>query len=171
MAEPTATKSDVDLVQLCPCGSGFVYGKCCHPFHTGKRNAPTAEALMRSRYSGYVVKAITYLLQTWHPSTRPQTIDPTTIASWCGLKIMRTSKGRKSDNESTVEFIATAMNSGKISQLHEVSRFVKEDGCWLYVSGEVKENNARPKPATGKIGRNAPCPCGSGKKFKKCCGH
>ena len=171
MAESSAKKTTVDILQLCPCGSGLVYGKCCDPLHTGKSYAATAEALMRSRYSGYVANKTAYILQTWHPSTRPQTIDPTTIANWCGLKIMRTSKGRVNDHEGTVEFTATAMDSGRISQLHEVSRFVKEDGYWLYVSGEISENNARQKPATGKIGRNAPCPCGSGKKFKKCCGH
>ena len=170
MVETTATKSIVDITQICPCDSGLAYGECCHPLHTGQRQAPSAEALMRSRYSGYVAKTITYILQTWHPSTRPQSIDPATIANWCGLKIMRTSKGGENDHEGTVEFIATALDSGQISQLHEKSRFVKENGHWLYVSGEVTENNARQKAAAGKIGRNAPCPCGSSKKFKKCCG-
>lgn len=170
MAERTAEKSDIDILQLCPCGSNLIYGKCCEPLHTGKSCAATAEALMRSRYSAYVANKTSYILQTWHPSTRPQIIDPTTIPNWCSLKIMRTSKGRESDNEGTVEFTATAMDSGKISQLHEVSHFVKEDRYWLYVSGKIPENNIQQKPVTGKIGRNNPCPCGSGKKFKKCCG-
>lgn len=170
MAKSNAKKTTVDILQLCPCGSGIVYGKCCEILHSGKHYAATAEALMRSRYSAYVANKTAYILQTWHPSTSPKTIDPTTIANWCGLKIIRTSKGRANDHKGTVEFKATAMDSGRISQLHEVSHFVKEDGDWLYVSGEIKNNSARQNPATGKVGRNEPCPCGSGKKFKKCCG-
>ncbi|MBM9513339.1 YchJ family protein [Desulfogranum marinum] len=170
MVENTDTKPIVDMAQLCPCDSGLTYGKCCHPLHSGQRHAPTAEALMRSRYSGYVAQEIPYILQTWHPSTRPLSIDPNTIAHWCGLKILATSKGGENDHQGTVEFTATAMDSGRISQLHEVSCFVKENGQWLYVSGEVTENNTRQKTANGKVGRNVPCPCGSGKKYKKCCG-
>lgn len=125
---------------------------------------------MRSRYTAYVVKDVGYLLRTWHPSTRPADLDPATIADWQSLQIIRTEKGLATDNEGIVEFIATALSQQKILSLHEVSRFVKEDGHWFYVDGDIKKNSPPAAHAAKKAGRNDPCPCGSGKKFKKCCG-
>ena len=155
--------------ELCPCNSGSPHSSCCEPLISGKRTAITAEALMRSRYTAYVVKNVGYLLKTWHPSTKPANISPGTIPEWYGLHVVSTEAGGASDVAGTVEFKATSLSQGKILQLHEKSRFVKEHDQWLYVDGDIKDDitpNAKPR----RVGRNEPCPCGSSKKFKKCCG-
>jgi len=125
---------------------------------------------MRSRYTAYVEKNSAYVLRTWHPSTRPSVLDPATQPDWCGLTIVRTGQGREAGNEGIVEFVATALVRNRVCKLHEVSRFVKEAGQWLYVGGEIIGNGELVDADTGKVSRNDPCPCGSGKKFKKCCG-
>ena len=153
----------------CPCHSGMRYAECCGAAHSGQKRSATAQALMRSRYSAYVLGDIAYLLRTWHPSTRPAAIDPAAIPDWCGLDILRTEKGQGCDDQGIVEFKATALLQGKVFTLHEASRFVLEAGQWLYVSGDILEDSAQAGSAVSKAGRNSPCPCGSGKKFKKCC--
>jgi len=153
----------------CPCNSGAPYTECCDPLLSGSRSATTAEALMRSRYSAYVVRDVAYLLRTWHPSTRPLTIEPTTIPDWHGLHVIHTEKGMETDDEGVVEFEASSLSLEKIWRLHEVSRFVKENGRWLYVDGDIKGDLPPAERSGPKVGRNDPCPCGSGKKFKKCC--
>jgi SEC-C motif domain protein len=125
---------------------------------------------MRSRYTAYVVADISYVLKTWHGSTRPSAIDPVTLPSWCSLEIIRTVNGQVVDDEGVVEFKAKALSLHRTIELHEVSRFVKEAGQWLYVSGDVRGRRKEAGRETVKAGRNAPCPCGSGKKFKRCCG-
>jgi SEC-C motif domain protein len=156
--------------QQCPCGSGILYAQCCQALLLGQRRAATAEALMRSRYSAYVMGDISYVLKTWHLSTRPPVIDPETIPNWCGLEIIRTEKGQVDDEAGIVEFKAKALSQKKTFELHEVSRFVKEAGQWLYVSGDAGEDSQEAGHESDKVGRNSPCPCGSGKKFKRCCG-
>jgi SEC-C motif-containing protein len=126
--------------------------------------------LMRSRYSAYVAGDIAYLLRTWHPSTRPPAIEAATIPDWCGLEIIRTEQGLEGDETGKVEFQATARSHHNNLTLHEVSHFVQEAGQWLYVAGEVREDCSRAGKPADKVGRNRACPCGSGKKFKKCCG-
>ena len=155
----------------CPCNSGLFYSQCCEAVLSGQVAAATAEKLMRSRYSAYVAGDTTYVLKTWHPSTRPLAIEADTIAGWCGLTIIRTEKGLENDEDGIVEFIATALVHGRTVRLHETSHFVKEAGQWLYVSGETMEAAPQPANTAMKVGRNCLCPCGSGKKFKKCCGH
>jgi SEC-C motif-containing protein len=125
---------------------------------------------MRSRYSAYVVGDIPYVLNTWHASTRPSAIDPATLPNWCSLEIIRTEKGQADDDEGLVEFNAKAFSLHKTIELHEVSRFIKVAGQWLYVSGDVRGSRRGAGHETEKVGRNVPCPCGSGKKFKRCCG-
>ncbi len=138
---------------------------------SGRKQADTAEALMRSRYSAYVAGDTAYVLRTWHASTRPSALDTDVIPAWCGLEIVRTEKGQEEDDQGLVEFKARALSEQTMVELHEVSRFVKEDGQWLYVAGDIREEGTEKKAgATKKVGRNSPCPCGSGKKFKKCCG-
>ena len=151
----------------CPCRSGNSYASCCKPLISGNKNAVTAEALMRSRYTAYVEKDVNYLLKTWHSSTRPATIVSDTIPEWSGLHIVRTEAGNENDNHGVVEFKAKYMSQKKIRFLHEVSRFVKEKNQWFYVDGDMIES---PTAISNKVGRNSPCPCGSGKKFKRCCG-
>jgi SEC-C motif-containing protein len=137
---------------------------------SGDHLACTAEALMRSRYTAYVVRDIAYLLKSWHPLTRPDKIDPAAIPEWSDLNIIRTEKGTETDSEGIVEFQAAAFFRKNMLRLHEVSRFVKEDGQWLYVDGDIKNDSLPAEKNAPKVGRNDPCPCGSGKKFKKCCG-
>lgn len=154
----------------CPCKSGASFDQCCQAILSGLKKAETAEALMRSRYSAYVTSNVSYLLKTWHPSTRPSAIDPETIPAWYDLNVLHMQGGQVYDTEGTVEFIATALNKGTVVMLHEVSFFVKEDDQWLYVSGEMVTNDSQKEYRKSKVGRNSQCPCGSGKKFKKCCG-
>jgi SEC-C motif-containing protein len=106
----------VSLAAPCPCGTGRAYRACCEPFHDGAP-APTAEALMRSRYSAYVRGLDDYVFRTWHPRTRPRSV--ASAVSWTGLKIVATTGGRADDGCGMVEFIATAPDQ----RLHEVSRF------------------------------------------------
>ena len=120
----------------CPCGSGQCYALCCRPLHAGERPAASAEALMRSRYSAYVLKLATYLLATWHPSTRPSELDLAADDSkWLGLDVKRHEV--QDDDRAMVEFVARYRIAGRGHRLHELSRFVREDGRWFYVDGDL----------------------------------
>lgn len=120
----------------CPCGSGLTYNQCCRVYHDGKA-APTAQALMRSRYSAYVLGNGAYLHRSWHSSTRPSKKSlmqfPTT--TWLGLEIVRTERGLEADTQGMVEFIAryrTPVSGEEV--LHEISQFVHEAGRWYYLA-------------------------------------
>lgn len=118
---------------VCPCGSGAAYVDCCGPLHAGEA-APSAERLMRSRYSAYVLQLEPYLLATWHESTRPSNLDfDEPQPKWLGLEVKR---HEASGDEAVVEFIARFKSSGRAERLHEISRFRREDGRWLYLDGE-----------------------------------
>ncbi|MEI7036725.1 YchJ family protein [Fulvimonas yonginensis] len=127
----------VDTLTPCPCGNPAGYARCCGPLHEGTP-APDAEALMRSRYSAYVLKREDYLLATWHPSTRPAHLKLAAqqpAPSWLGLSVKRHERGAA---EAVVEFVARLRyGGGRAQRLHEVSRFVREDGRWYYVDGEI----------------------------------
>ena len=121
---------------LCPCG-GKSYASCCAPYHKGSP-APTAEALMRSRYTAYALKLEPYLLATWHPDTRPATADlDSDDGRWIGLEVKR--HMLESADRAIVEFVARYKLGGRAHRLHEISRFAREDGCWLYVDGTFPE--------------------------------
>lgn len=122
---------------LCPCGSGKPYVDCCARHVDGGVPAPTAEALMRSRYTAYTQLDEGYLLATWHPSTRPAALglaeeEPT---KWIGLEVKR--HEQQDADHASVEFIARYKVNGRAHRMHEVSRFVREGGRWLYVDGDV----------------------------------
>lgn len=121
----------------CPCGSGKAYAACCGPYLDGGQRPATAETLMRSRYSGYVLARKDYLLGTWHQSTRPGTLDldDSSIVNWLGLKIVRAEAGGSDDARGVVEFVARYKVGGKAHRLHEISRFVREGGRWFYLDG------------------------------------
>ncbi len=121
----------------CPCGSGQPYAGCCRRWHAGEA-APTAEALMRSRYSAYVLTLADYLQSTWHASTRPETLDLAADAAetrWLGLEVKR--HATTGDDRATVEFVARYRIGGRGHRLHETSRFVREGGRWYYVDGDL----------------------------------
>ncbi len=121
----------------CPCGNGKDYAQCCSPFHDGQ-DAPTAEALMRSRYSAYVLALEPYLLDTWHAGTRPPSLDldQDGATRWLGLEIRR--HQRTGPDSAIVEFVARYKVAGRAFRLHEISRFIQEDGRWYYVDGEFQ---------------------------------
>jgi SEC-C motif-containing protein len=124
------------LSAACPCGSGRPYADCCGRLHGGDV-AATAEALMRSRYSAYVLGLEPYLLATWHPSTRPAALNLAEEAGtkWLGLDVRQ--HHQADDRHAVVEFVARYRVAGRGHRLHEVSRFVREDGRWYYVDGDV----------------------------------
>jgi SEC-C motif-containing protein len=123
------------LAVPCPCGLPLSYGACCGSHHAG-RPAASAEALMRSRYSAYVLALDAYLRATWHPSTRPAAHEPLIDAKtrWLGLTIKRHEVSAA--DRAGVEFIARYKIGGRAHRLHERSRFVREDGQWYYLDGE-----------------------------------
>lgn len=150
----------------CPCGSQQSYASCCGRYLTGDAIAPTAEALMRSRYTAYCKGNFDYLMATHHPSecrpsdynTLRQTFKQT---QWLGLTILQTEHGQPEDKTGIVEFIARYQTTA-LRQIHERSRFKKQKGRWFYLNGD------HLPPIEPK--RNDPCWCGSNKKFKQCHG-
>jgi SEC-C motif-containing protein len=119
----------------CPCGSRLSYERCCQRLHDGEE-AASAEALMRSRYAAYVLGLADYLLATWHPTTRPAALSPEALQRrWLGLKVLR--RETAGAGSAIVEFAARYKASGRAVEFRETSRFVREDGRWLYVDGDV----------------------------------
>ncbi|MFJ9848680.1 YchJ family protein [Streptomyces sp. NPDC101150] len=117
----------------CPCGREATYADCCGACHAGRAAAPTAERLMRSRYSAFVVGDAGYLLRTWHPTTRPAGLEFVSGQRWTGLEILGATGGSAFHSEGTVEFLAHYTLQGHAENQHENSRFVREDGLWFYV--------------------------------------
>jgi len=151
----------------CPCGSALALSACCAVFHAGKA-APTAEALMRSRYTAYLLGLHDYIHQTWHPDSRPSLEElGGTGLQWFHLEIVACKQGKPTDDAGEVHFIACYMSSNKGGlvkgkALEENSRFIRQDGQWFYVDGDCQAQD---------IARNQACPCGSKLKFKRCCLH
>lgn len=159
----------IDETLTCPCGSGLTYKNCCGPLLSKVHRSTTAAQLMRSRFTAYTQRNIDYLLATWDANNRPASIDfSKETAEWQKLQIISSKKGGAKDNKGIVEFKAFYRQDGIDYFMHEISRFIKTGQNWLYLDGVIK--------ATGKVelsssaGRNSPCTCDSGKKFKHCCG-
>jgi SEC-C motif-containing protein len=122
----------------CPCGAKATYIACCGRYLDGGLSPETAEALMRSRYVAYVQGRTDYLLQTWHPSTRPATLDlEREPVRWLGLQVRRVEGGGPSDAAGIVEFVARYKVGGRAHRLHEISRFVREEGRWFYEQAQI----------------------------------
>lgn len=119
------------------CLSGEQYGMCCGRFHSGTAEAATAEQLMRSRYSAFVLLDERYLLHTWHPAEAPKELDLDPGMQWRRLDIVATDRGGPLDVEGTVEFKAYFRHGSDRGVLHEVSRFVRESGRWFYLDGTI----------------------------------
>jgi len=158
----------------CPCGNSLSLDECCGRFISGGELPETAEQLMRSRYSAYTIQNIDYILSTHQENPDDQVDRESTEkwaaeSEWVGLEVVESVAGGAGDDEGIVEFIARYRLQGTDAAHHERARFGRADGRWQYVDGEM----VKPKPVvrdTPKVGRNEPCPCGSGKKYKRCCG-
>ena len=173
------------LVMPCPCGSELEYDHCCGPYLGGDKLPPTAEALMRSRYTAYATGDMDYLARTLAPESR-SAFDAAAAKAraaqvkWRGLNIHFVDRGGPGDAQGVVAFVATFEQGGKTMEHHEVSQFRREGGAWLFVSGDTSNRPVGQQPQVStpqaarqsapKVGRNDPCPCGSGKKYKMCCG-
>ena len=159
---------------LCPCGSKKKYNDCCEPIIKGTAKASTAEALMRSRYSAYVKHEIEYIADSCVREAEDNEIDIdetrkwSEVSTWHGLKIIRTEKGQENDTEGVVEFTADYTRKGIRDIHHETANFKKINNTWVYSNGYLKTETVVRDGR--KIGRNEKCPCGSGKKYKQCCG-
>ncbi|VFQ45566.1 YchJ family protein [Desulfoluna butyratoxydans] len=161
-------------MEPCPCGLDAAYDTCCGPIIRGEKAAETAEQLMRARYSAYAKVETDFLKESIHPDKRHthderQTKNWAAKSEWFNLEVVRTDKGGEGDETGQVEFIANYAVKGEKARHHELASFVKVEGAWYFDDGVgvVPETVVRQGP---KVGRNDPCPCGSGKKFKKCCG-
>ncbi len=129
----------------CPCGAGQ-FLQCCGQYLEQGQDAPTPETLMRSRYSAFVVGNESYLRATWHPTTRPAgpLLDARDGAKWLGLEVKAAALDPAgAGNKGTVEFVARYKMQGRAHRLHEVSRFVREEGRWYYLDGDFPDVRER----------------------------
>ncbi|EXJ16783.1 YchJ family protein [Imhoffiella purpurea] len=129
------------MPEPCPCGSGRPYPECCQPHIEGAARPRTAEELMRSRYTAYATHAIAYLSHSWHPDTRPSDLTPDRDLKWIGLKILSTEAGGPDDETGWVAFVARYKIGGRAHRLRERSRFVRHEGRWVYLDGEIEERH------------------------------
>lgn len=157
----------------CPCKSGKDYDGCCGPIIAGLIKPETAEALMRSRYTAHATGQFAYIAATTAPEKRDD-IDLDDMRNqargleWVTLDIQEKEKGLVDDETGIVTFSARFIFNGKVQAHQERSRFRKDGDQWLYIDGDI--NPTLKSAEAAKVGRNDPCPCGSGKKYKKCCG-
>ena len=158
--------------EKCPCCSGKLYSECCEPIIKGSRKAETPEEVMRARYSAYAKAEIDYLVDSTEPTQRKdlnkqEMKDWAERSKWLGLEIISAPAPEGTKGE--VEFIARYEDHGTALEHHELAEFRKVDGNWFFYDGKLVKQKPYVR-SSAKIERNAPCPCGSGKKYKKCCG-
>jgi len=162
-------------MSLCPCSSKIEFSDCCAPYLKGAKTPATAEALLRARYTAHTFANVDYIQKTHHPSHRGEldlasTKEWAESSEWLSLEIRKVIDGGENDQTGQIEFIARFNDAkGNPVNHHELSLFKKHDGLWHFVDAEAPkvEQIRRDSP---KVGRNDPCPCSSGKKYKKCCG-
>jgi SEC-C motif domain protein len=159
-------------IQNCPCGSGLPFDACCEPIINGTRQPETAEQLMRARYSAFVTGAIDFIVSSTHSRSRNE-VDISFISDWSknstwqGLEILEAKD--VNENKAFVSFEARFTQNEQEQRHREKSLFEREDGDWRFVTGDELKNPT-VRYDTRPPGRNEPCPCGSGKKYKKCHG-
>lgn len=158
----------------CPCESGQTYSECCEPIHTGALEAPTAEALMRARYSAILQNNMDFISDSHDPRTRydfdlKATREWAEQTQWLGLEILETEAGGEEDQRGWVEFKAYFQGKEGKEAHHELSEFNRRKGKWYFSKAKAPRSKTHVHEGE-KVGRNDPCPCGSGKKYKKCCG-
>lgn len=158
----------------CPCDSGRPLAECCGPIIAGERPADTPEALMRARYTAYAQVAMDFLLTSIHPDHREDHDEDgvrrwAEQSEWHSLEVLATEAGGPDDETGRVEFACEYSLGDERRRHHEDALFERHDGDWYFVSGEpvTAKPFVRESP---KVGRNDPCPCGSGRKYKRCCG-
>ena len=160
-------------MSACPCGRDLDYSKCCGPIIKKEALAKTSEDLMRARYSAFAKGEVDFIIHSNHTSSRDE-LSRDEIKNWSensiwlGLEIVSTEGGGESDKKGMVEFIANYQVENQKLKHHERSSFERSDGEWFFVDGEILRDVVQR--VSQKVGRNEPCPCGSGKKYKKCCG-
>lgn len=164
-------------MSLCPCSSQRPYADCCQLIHQNPHLAKYPEQLMRARYSAHVKQLVDFVVETYHPSCHAEEqrdeIAESVYGDWRGLEVISSEPGQ-SDDEGYVTFKATFYQDEQEYCLEERSRFICENGQWFYIDGtfpsdSIDERLSQPIQNL-KVGRNDPCICGSGKKYKKCCG-
>ena len=155
--------------QECPCGSGQPFAGCCRPILAGERPAATAEALMRSRFTAHVARDYRHLHRTYLPTSQEPYIpeDDPAPRTWTRLVIHDHQPAAKPDM-ATVDFTAYFQEGDQEQALHEKAEFKRIEGAWFY-TGPIRQGPAPIRTTQAKVGRNDPCPCGSGKKYKQCC--
>lgn len=158
----------------CPCNSEKEYSQCCEPFHQETKKPETARELMQARYSAFVKEEIDFIASTHIPGTKDFNLEEAKewakSSTWKGLEIIKAEKGGEDHSEGLVEFKALyADSAGKDYLHHEIASFKKIKEKWYFEQGQIV-GTGPIKRATPKIGRNDPCTCDSGKKYKKCCG-
>jgi len=161
----------IDILKPCPCGTGIIFENCCQPLILGLEKARTAQRLLRSRYTAFVAGEVDYIHKTHHPE-KISDIDKEAVKDWAenshwhGLEVVNIERGQEKDDEGVIQFIAKYTQEGKTYNHDEISVFKKLDGEWYFY--DVQKN--QPIKKDNKVGRNDPCFCGSGIKFKKCHG-
>ncbi len=160
-------------MSLCPCASGKDFAACCEPILKDQTKAATPEALMRARYTAFAVQDIDFLRESLLPGTREE-FDEQAVrqwaksAEWPGVEIV-SSETAEDGQTGRVHFIARYTVNKQSQEFEENATFQMHEGAWYYVDGEVRGQTTYRREGP-KVGRNDPCPCGSGKKHKKCCG-
>jgi SEC-C motif-containing protein len=174
VSTPDQNPVTVSPVPGCPCCSGKEFVDCCGRFLSGKQKPVTAEDLLRARYTAFVQGKVDYIIQSHHSRTRHEVKreeieDWSKNSEWIGLQVVQVENGKAEDDKSTIAFCARYKADDKVHDHWEQSYFEKEGGEWRFLDAKGIQIGTyrRPEP---KIGRNDPCSCGSGKKFKKCCG-
>jgi len=158
----------------CPCGKGESYESCCRRFIRGEAEPESAEELMRARYSAYALGEVDFIVRSHDPATSNQVDRKSTElwskqSKWLGFELVSIEGGTAFDQDGTIEFVARYKIRGVTVEHRERARFRKHNGRWFFVDGEEIKGPPRVRNDP-RVGRNDPCPCGSGKKYKKCHG-
>ncbi len=155
-------------MRICPCGSGKTYEECCELLISGSKVADSAEQMMRSRYTAYSDKNIDYIIKTTHPEKAAE-LNPTELKSWANSTTWESLQIVDASEEGIVEFIAYYREKDIVAKHHELAQFKKFEDNWYFYDSQFPKQGTLVN-TTPKVGRNDICPCGSGKKYKKCCG-
>lgn len=158
------TPVKTDSLEICPCQSGKAYRFCCNIIHLDLDEAELPEQLMKARYSAFVLCKEAFILNSWAFETRPEQLLLNDRTRWISLEITGSDPVSTGTSSASVSFIAKYLEENKVYTVQERSTFIKRSNCWYYLDGD-SENSFQV------LGGNTACPCGSGKKFKRCCRH